>query len=140
VTYNDLIFPIPSKHLHCTNHHSNFVDNYYVYTWDDSGEPFYIGMGKKRRAWNTHNRDLESIKMMSRCFEITIIEDSLIKQEALELEMELIKQLDNLANKQGNILYHRTYKNSPLTKPQLNKWLQSIANMIPQHDQILDTP
>lgn len=63
-------------------------DNYYVYKYlREDGTPYYIGKGKKRRAWSKNHT--VSVPSNDR---IIIIRENLSAEQALNLEVELISK------------------------------------------------
>ena len=49
------------------------VSDYYIYLWKDRDEVFYVGLGKGRRAWNSHNADLDRYRQLCTDFSITMV-------------------------------------------------------------------
>lgn len=69
------------------------VTGYYVYLWKDRDEVFYVGLGKGRRAWNSHNADLDRYRQFCGVnFSVTIIRDGLTKVEAKVLKAKYKEQ------------------------------------------------
>lgn len=62
------------------------VTGYYVYLWKDRDEVFYVGLGKGRRAWNSHNADLDRYRQFCTDFSVAIVRDGLTKVEAKVLK------------------------------------------------------
>lgn len=79
------------------------MNNYYVYTHEDiDGNVFYIGKGKKKRAWEKQHRSKvwkDKVKSIG-TYEIKIPYDNLSQDEALDCEAMLIELhgIENLVN------------------------------------------
>lgn len=84
---------------------------YYVYTHyrPDKGVCFYVGKGKRRRAWNMHQRNpwhkaiTSKLTSMGLCVDVRIIQDNMSHEDALALEAATIAHygkanLTNLAD------------------------------------------
>ena len=74
------------------------VLGYYVYVWFDCGKPFYIGMGKNRRAWNSHLEPAETIRRQSKNFKVQIVRSRLTKPSAHALERRLLRLSKGIVN------------------------------------------
>jgi len=84
----------------------NDRNDYYVYQWriKDTGEIFYIGKGRKNRAYEKHERayDAEKIKANYET-EVIIIKENLFEEEALQLENdEMIRILNETTHRLTN--------------------------------------
>lgn len=73
-----------------TNHPTNSY--VYAYMREDANTPYYIGKGKGRRAWNQHRTTKGGIKTPDDNSRIVILEENLTDDEAISLEIELIKK------------------------------------------------
>lgn len=78
-------------------------NEYYVYVHINklTKDIFYVGKGKLRRAWaKTKRNKLWKNYIKENEYEIVILQDNMLENEALNLEMFLIKKLgrDNLVN------------------------------------------
>ena len=90
---------------------TNLPSGYYVYAYIRSknsttakaGTPYYIGMGKNRRAWNNHKH----IKLPDNKELIVIIEHNLTQIGALAIERRIISWFGRKDNNTG-ILINRT--------------------------------
>lgn len=76
------------------------VDNYYVYIHSlASGQIFYIGKGKDKRAWSSSGRSARWREIASSGFIVDIVHCQLSEVDALEKERELIKlHKDSICN------------------------------------------
>ena len=74
--------------------HFYFMAYIYKHIRKDTGDVFYIGIGKtKRRATDRNNRNDRWTKVANKAgFEVQIIQDGLSWEEACEMEKKLIKE------------------------------------------------
>lgn len=72
--------------------------DYYVYHWriKETGEVFYVGKGRARRAYEHHESayDANKIKELYDT-EVVIVEDGLTESEALQLETDEMERILN---------------------------------------------
>jgi len=106
-------------------------DSYYVYSYrDEEDEVVYIGHGCKGRAWNCGYmrgdtlerqewKEMQIQKGLLPCDWVEIEERNLTKQEALNLEKQLIKELEPVLNRLNNPAYSR----SMVTSEELQRWV-----------------
>ena len=69
-------------------------NNYYVYlhTRNDTGEVFYVGKGKNRRAWWKNQRNKHWHSIVNKVgYEVHIFKDMLTEQDAFSIEKERIQ-------------------------------------------------
>ena len=79
------------------------MERHYTYAYlREDGTPYYIGMGQGKRAWS--KRHHVSLPPLDR---IQIIKEGITRQEAIELEIELIAKYGRKDLGNG-ILYNRT--------------------------------
>ena len=64
----------------------------YAYIRENGSTPYYIGKGKGRRAWNEHRTVKGGIKTPNDNNRIIVLEQNLTDDEAIALEIELIKR------------------------------------------------
>ena len=72
--------------------------DYYVYAWriKDTGEIFYVGMGRGRRAYNKHERAYEAEKIRkSFDTEVIFLKEGLTEEGALQVEVDEVSRLLN---------------------------------------------
>ena len=72
--------------------------DYYVYAWriKDTGEIFYVGMGRGRRAYNIHERAYEAEKIRkSFDTEVIFLKEGLTEEGALQVEVDEVSRLLN---------------------------------------------
>jgi hypothetical protein len=72
------------------------MNNYYIYLHIklDTGEPFYVGKGKKYRAQHSNNRSLHWNNVVNKHgYDIIFLEINLTEQEALEKETYWINRI-----------------------------------------------
>lgn len=76
-----------------------------VYSWNISGEPFYIGIGSKQRAHrrgrNPYCNNVRQLAENSDCFEVKILEDNLTREQACEREEYYIRLFGRRDNGTG---------------------------------------
>lgn len=80
------------------------LNKYYVYLHlkETNGEPFYVGKGKNRRAFNLKYRNNIWNKVKDKYgIDIIILENNLTEKEALNLERILIKRIGRIDLKTG---------------------------------------
>lgn len=105
------------------------MNNYYVYLHlkQTNGEPFYVGKGKNRRAFNLkHRNNLWNKVMLKYGVDIIIISDKLTEKEALDLECILIKRIGRIDLGTGPLTNltdggETNYNKSPLTRKFLSE-------------------
>lgn len=76
-----------------------FPKGRYVYVWLDDGLPFYVGKGVDGRAWKPHVNSREAnmpypcerIRLSSRNFQVIIVMDGLVEDQAALVEASLVK-------------------------------------------------
>lgn len=78
-------------------------DMFYVYAHirPDNGSIFYIGKGRKSRAWKVHGRNRHWSSVVAKHgFEVKIIDSGLSEREAFDLEIKKISEIgiENLCN------------------------------------------
>ena len=73
------------------------MTEFYVYEWIrlDTNKPFYIGKGKKYRAWKLKNNSYFMNIYNKTATKVRIIKDNLDEQEAFELEKMIISLYKN---------------------------------------------
>ena len=86
------MFTLPPKLKAITKGNPESVSDYYVYELHANEEPFYVGYGKRRKAWNIHNEEVEDMKRFGAEFEVVIIQDGLNKGMAQLLKANLISK------------------------------------------------
>lgn len=82
------------------------MDNYYVYIHKKktTGEVFYVGKGKEKRAWAINGRNKYWKNIVSKHgFTVEIYATDLQEWYALELEKELILKYGRLVDKSGSL-------------------------------------
>lgn len=79
------------------------MNNYYVYAHilDNETVPFYIGKGKGKRAYDTKNRSKFWNRVAKKGYRVEFIRENLSEEEALLLEVTMIKTLGRRDNKTG---------------------------------------
>lgn len=81
---------------------------YYVYQYlREDNTPYYIGKGKKKRAWESHKRSNGVQLRPDDASRIQIIQDGLTEKQAHDLECELITHYG--LKSEGGILVNMTY-------------------------------
>ena len=66
----------------------------YIHTRNDTGLPFYVGKGVKKRAWSKHSRGRRwKFIVEKHGFSVVIVKDKMSERCALALEMIAIRQL-----------------------------------------------
>lgn len=83
------VYILPPKVKAITEGAPKKVTGTYVYLWRDCGTVFYVGLGQLRRAWNSHNKELDGMRRFSSSFTVSIVQDSLSRKDALALKAEL---------------------------------------------------
>lgn len=74
---------------------------HYVYEWWKDTSCIYVGAGTNRRAWNTHNEEVEKLRVYP--FKVVIIQHNLTKSMAHAEERFRI----HLRRRQGHNLIQR---------------------------------
>lgn len=92
-------FIIPPKLLLIT-YGPEILLGHYVYVWLDCQQPFYVGVGTNRRAWNDHLPLPENRRRLSKHFRVKILRHQLTKPNAHTLE----KQVMAFYRRRGNVL------------------------------------
>jgi hypothetical protein len=86
---------------------NNIPVGYYVYSYiEENGMPYYIGMGQRKRAWESHRRNNLQLLPADKS-KIFIIAHRLTKDEANILETRLISQYGRRSNGTG-VLFNIT--------------------------------
>lgn len=82
-----------------------FPNDFYVYEHlTNTGEVFYVGKGKKDRAWSTNrNAYWQNIVRLNHGFTVRIVESDLQEWYALELESSLIASHGQRVNGNGTL-------------------------------------
>lgn len=70
----------------------------------DKNEPFYIGIGKMRRAYSKHGRNTLWKKIVAHTdYEVDVLFDDITEEEAREKEIEFIKLYGRIDQKTGTL-------------------------------------
>lgn len=84
-------------------------NEFYVYFHlkEDTGEIFYVGKGKNKRAFSGHGRNDYWLKVVNKHgLKVVIVKESLTNEDACELEKQYIKEFGRSDN--GGILVNMT--------------------------------
>lgn len=84
---------------------------YYIYTHlnPETKEVFYVGLGKKNRAWNPSGRNNFWQNYVNKYgYEVEIIAENLTRKQAAKIEMELIAKLGRKQLDEGGTLVNRS--------------------------------
>lgn len=78
----------------------------YKHIRKDTNEVFYIGIGKTiKRAYSSANRNKYWHNIVNKCgYEVEIIKENLSKEEAIQMEIDLIKNYGRLDLKEGSLV------------------------------------
>lgn len=84
------------------------MEQYYVYQYiREDQTPYYIGMGKEKRAWSSHRRSNGAELKPKDNTRIQLLTENLPEQEAWDLEIEFIAKYG--LKSEGGILVNMTY-------------------------------
>jgi hypothetical protein len=89
---SSIVFTLPPKLKAITKGSPESVSDYYVYELQCDDLPFYVGYGKRRKAWNIHSEEVEDMKRFGRDFQVVIVADKLNKGMAQLLKANLISK------------------------------------------------
>jgi predicted GIY-YIG superfamily endonuclease len=82
------------------------MENYYVYVYlNDNGDPYYVGMGRLKRAWKHTKGRHGTVQIPSDASRIILLEQNLSKNAALSQEYHLIQKYGR--KKHGGLLENR---------------------------------
>lgn len=74
-------------------------NDYYVYLHKTlDGDIFYVGKGRKNRAWVKFSRSKAWNEVSGKGYSVELYSENLFEKEALEIESRLIETLPNLVN------------------------------------------
>ena len=78
----------------------------YKHIRKDTNEVFYIGIGKTiKRAYSSTNRNKYWHNIVNKCgYEVEIIKENLSKEEAIQMEIDLIKNYGRFDLKEGSLV------------------------------------
>lgn len=83
------------------------MNKYYVYLHVKltNGEPFYVGKGSGRRAFNKHNRSVYWKRIVDKYgYDIIFLEDNLTEEESFELETYWIMRIGRIDLGSGTLI------------------------------------
>ena len=83
--------------------------SYYVYIHfdNDTGIPFYVGRGKRKRAYSKKNRSSvwdEIVNSLDNGYSVEIVKDHLTEDESCDYEVELMQKYGKLSDGTGTLV------------------------------------